>query len=67
MERKEDATIQDNAIRPRALKDYIGQETIKKNLNIYECSKRQVGTIGSRPTLWSAWAWEDDACRNYRK
>nr|WP_217934513.1 Holliday junction branch migration DNA helicase RuvB [Enterocloster clostridioformis] len=35
MERKEDATIQDNAIRPRALKDYIGQETIKKNLNIY--------------------------------
>lgn len=35
MERKDDTTTYDSAMRPQALEEYIGQEAIKKNLRVY--------------------------------
>ncbi len=62
---EEDLTIE-TSLRPQTLIDYIGQAKTKFK-SLYRSSEITRGSIGSRTFFRTAGAWENHACRNYRK
>lgn len=64
---EEDAGIE-TTLRPKFLKDYIGQEKVKGNLKIYiEAAKQRGEALRPCSFIWPAGAWKNYTCRNYRK
>ena len=62
---EEDAGIE-TTLRPKFLKDYIGQEKVKGNLKIYiEAAKQR--SFGPCAPVWTSGTWKNNACRHYRK
>ena len=64
---EEDAGIE-TTLRPKFLKDYIGQEKVKGNLKIYiEAAKQKRRGFGPCAPVWTSGTWKNNACRHYRK
>jgi len=46
--------VQDRAIRPALLADYVGQPAVREQMDILFCGPQPSGSAGSRFDIWSA-------------